>query len=160
MSRRLPALAAEMLMLQPCPATEAVIPELQQGPQEIPTWPASAHFTLDTTPLSQSSFPLPTAAPGHFVLTVQPREAEHANLVRDVVPGARGPQGLQARPELRAHQQDPICHRLHVVLPAAGGKQSVRAGTELVWSMTVVEPASPFPLLLVTPTTRQRAAGT
>lgn len=52
-----------------------------------------------------------------FRLTVQAGEAEHADLLSDVVPGPRGAQSLQLAPQLRPHQQHSVRHRLHVSLP-------------------------------------------
>lgn len=54
-----------------------------------------------------------------FVLTVEACEAEHADLLRDVVPGPWGPQSLELLFQLSPHQQDPVSHGLHVVLPSA-----------------------------------------
>lgn len=53
-----------------------------------------------------------------FPLTVQAGEAEHADLLGDVVPGPRGAQTQQLGPQLIPHQQDSVCHGLHVTLPA------------------------------------------
>lgn len=47
----------------------------------------------------------------------QAREAEHADLVGDVVPGARGAELLQLGPQRRAHADDAPGHRAQVVLP-------------------------------------------
>lgn len=50
-------------------------------------------------------------------LTVQPSEAEHSNLLSDVVPGSRGLEGFQSCPELSSHGQNPVGHRLHITCP-------------------------------------------
>lgn len=52
-----------------------------------------------------------------FVLTVQSCEAEHADLLCDVVPGPWCPQSLEFSFELSPHQQDSVSHGLHIVLP-------------------------------------------
>lgn len=65
-------------------------------------------------------------------LTVEPREAEHADLVSDVVPGSGRPQTLELFLQLSPHQQDPVSHGLHVVLPAAKHKETSGAHLELV----------------------------
>lgn len=52
------------------------------------------------------------------LLTVEAGEAEHADLLGDVVPGPRGAQSLQLGLQLVPHQQDAVGHGLHVVLPA------------------------------------------
>lgn len=52
-----------------------------------------------------------------FVLTAEACEAEHANLLCDVVPRPRCPQSLEFSFQLSSHQQDPVGHGLHVVLP-------------------------------------------
>lgn len=52
-----------------------------------------------------------------FVLTVEACEAEHANLLCDVVPGARCPLSLELSFQLSPHQQNPVGHGLHIVLP-------------------------------------------
>lgn len=54
---------------------------------------------------------------GVWSLTVQAGEAEHADLLGDVVPGPRGAQVLQLGLQLIPHQQDAVRHGLHVVLP-------------------------------------------
>lgn len=97
------------------------------------------------------------------VLTVQPREAEHADLVSDVTPGAGGAQGLQPGTELRPHQQDPIRHGLHVVLPAEDRGVSLEGAWRVSENrqspaehMASPEPAPPGPTLGAL-TTRQRA---
>lgn len=56
-------------------------------------------------------------------LTVQACEAEHADLLGDVVPGAWGAQFLQFGLQLIPHQQDTVGHGLHVVLPVERRKQ-------------------------------------
>ena len=52
-----------------------------------------------------------------FALTVEACEAEHANLLCDVVPRPRCPQSLELSFQLSPHQQDPAGHGLHIVLP-------------------------------------------
>ena len=52
-----------------------------------------------------------------FVLTVEACEAEHADLLCDVVPGARRPQSLELSFQLSPHQQHSVSHGLHIVLP-------------------------------------------
>lgn len=52
-----------------------------------------------------------------FVLTVEACEAEHANLVCNVVPGPGCPQSLKLSFQLSPHQQDPVSHGLHIFLP-------------------------------------------
>lgn len=52
-----------------------------------------------------------------FVLTVEACEAEHADLLCDVVPGPWCPQSLELFFQLSPHQQDPVSHGLHIVLP-------------------------------------------
>lgn len=52
-------------------------------------------------------------------LTVESCEAEHADLIGDVVPGSRRAQTLELLLQLSPHQQHSVCHGLHVVLPAA-----------------------------------------
>lgn len=65
-----------------------------------------------------------------FPLTVQAGEAEHADLLGDVVPGARGAQTLQFGLQLIPHQQNTVCHGLHITLPTReeqrGGEEGVR----------------------------------
>ena len=68
------------------------------------------------------------------ILTVQSGEAEHAYLLGDVVPGARSLQGLQLLLQLSPHQQNPVCHGLHIVLPV--GEEGERAGGRGVESIT------------------------
>lgn len=51
------------------------------------------------------------------VLTVEACEAKHADLVCDVVPGPWCPQSLELSFQLRPHQQDPVSHGLHILLP-------------------------------------------
>lgn len=51
------------------------------------------------------------------LLTVEACEAEHADLLCDVVPGACCPQSLELSFQLSPHQQDPVGHGLHIVLP-------------------------------------------
>lgn len=53
-----------------------------------------------------------------FVLTVEACEAEHADLLCDVVPGPWCPQSLELFFQLSPHQQDPVSHGLHIVLPS------------------------------------------
>lgn len=60
-------------------------------------------------------------------LTVKPREAEHADLVSDVVPGSRRPQTLELFLQLSPHQQNPVSHGLYIVLPAAKHKHHIRS---------------------------------
>lgn len=57
-------------------------------------------------------------------LTVEPCEAEHADLVGDVVPGSRRPQALELFLQLSPHQQHSVSHGLHVVLPVAAQRNS------------------------------------
>lgn len=57
-------------------------------------------------------------------LTVEPREAEHADLVGDVVPGPWRLQTLELFLQLSPHQQDPVGHLLHVLLPADGHREA------------------------------------
>lgn len=52
-----------------------------------------------------------------FALTVKACETEHANLLCDVVPGPWCPQFLEFRFQLSPHQQNPVSHGLHIVLP-------------------------------------------
>lgn len=52
-----------------------------------------------------------------FVLTVEACEAEHADLLCDVVPGPWCPQSLELSFQLSPHQQDPVSHGFHIVLP-------------------------------------------
>lgn len=52
-----------------------------------------------------------------FSLTVQAGEAKHADLLGDVFPGPRGAQTLQLGLKLIPHQQDTVCHGLHITLP-------------------------------------------
>ena len=52
-----------------------------------------------------------------MLLTIKPGEAEHANLLGDVVPGSGGPQSLQLCFQLIPHQQHSVCHGLHVAFP-------------------------------------------
>lgn len=52
------------------------------------------------------------------LLTVEAGEAEHADLLGDVVPGPWGAQSLQLGLQLVPHQQDAVGHGLHIVLPA------------------------------------------
>lgn len=58
-----------------------------------------------------------------FVLTVEAREAEHADLLCDVVPSPRCPQSLELLFQLSPHQQDPVSHGLHVALPSVRNKE-------------------------------------
>lgn len=62
------------------------------------------------------------------VLTVEAREAEHADLLRDVVPRPWGSQSLELLLQLSPHQQDPVGHGLHVVLPS-GTSTGIRQET-------------------------------
>lgn len=57
-------------------------------------------------------------------LTVEPCEAEHADLIGDVVPGSRRPQALELFLQLSPHQQHSVSHGLHVVLPVATQRDS------------------------------------
>ena len=57
-------------------------------------------------------------------LTVEPCEAEHPDLVSDVVPGSWRAQTLELFPQLSPHQQDPVSHGLHIVLPGAKHKET------------------------------------
>ena len=59
-------------------------------------------------------------------LTVESGEAEHADLLGDVVPGPWGAQSLQLGLQLVPHQQHPVGHGLHVALPA--GSRGVTRG--------------------------------
>lgn len=54
-----------------------------------------------------------------LVLTVETGEAEHADLLGDVVPGPWRPQSLELLFQLSPHQQHPVSHGLHIVLPRA-----------------------------------------
>lgn len=63
---------------------------------------------------------------GCFPLTVQAGEAEHADLLGDVVPGPRGAQTLQLGLQLIPHQQDTVCHGLHVTLPTERRREGGR----------------------------------
>ena len=54
----------------------------------------------------------------YFRLTVQASEAEHPDLLSDVIPGPWCAQSFQLTFQLIPHQQDPICHGLHVILPS------------------------------------------
>lgn len=65
-------------------------------------------------------------------LTVESREAEHADLLGDVVPGSWRPQTLELFLQLGPHQQDPVSHGLHIVLPAAKHKET--SHRQLTWS--------------------------
>lgn len=58
-----------------------------------------------------------------FVLTVEAREAEHADLLCDVVPSPWCPQSLELLFQLSPHQQDPVSHGLHVALPSVRNKE-------------------------------------
>ncbi len=58
-----------------------------------------------------------------FVLTVEACEAEHADLLCDVVPGPWCPQSLELSFQLSPHQQNPVSHGLHIVLPAVKDKE-------------------------------------
>lgn len=51
------------------------------------------------------------------VLTVEPCEAEHADLFCDVVPRPWCPQTSELFFQLSPHQQDPVSHGLYIVLP-------------------------------------------
>lgn len=57
-------------------------------------------------------------------LTVESCEAEHADLIGDVVPGPRRAQTLELLLQLSPHQQHSVRHGLHVVLPAATHRNS------------------------------------
>ncbi len=59
-------------------------------------------------------------------LTVQAGEAEHADLLGDVVPGPRGAQRLQLHLQLIPHQQNTVCHGLHIALPTEEEEKRVR----------------------------------
>ena len=54
-------------------------------------------------------------------LTVQSCEAEHADLLSDVVPGARRPQSNELSLQLVSHQQYTVSHGLYITLPTGGG---------------------------------------
>lgn len=54
-------------------------------------------------------------------LTVQAGETEHPDLLGDVVPGSWSAQSQQLALQLIPHQQDPVCHGLHIALPEWGG---------------------------------------
>lgn len=56
-----------------------------------------------------------------YTLTVEACEAEHANLLCDVVPGPRCSQFLQLSFQLSPHQQDSVSHGLHICLPGVKG---------------------------------------
>lgn len=64
--------------------------------------------------------------PSLSVLTVESGEAEHADLLGDVLPGPWSSQILKLRLQLISHQQHPVCHRLHVVFPAERTKKRQR----------------------------------
>mmetsp|Transcript_39769 Transcript_39769/g.71393 ORF Transcript_39769/g.71393 Transcript_39769/m.71393 type:complete len:241 (+) Transcript_39769:491-1213(+) len=51
------------------------------------------------------------------ILGVHSGEAEHADLVGDVVPGTRGARGLQRLAQALAHGDDAVRHRLHLAVP-------------------------------------------
>lgn len=61
-----------------------------------------------------------------FVLTVEARKAEHADLVCDVVPGPWCPQSVELLLQLRPHQQDPVSHGLHIVFPRVQIRNRIR----------------------------------
>lgn len=65
-----------------------------------------------------------------FPLTVEAGEAEHADLLGDVVPGPRGAQSLQLGLQLIPHQQDTVCHGLHVTLPIEGSGEGEEEGRQ------------------------------
>lgn len=52
-----------------------------------------------------------------MMLTVEACETEHADLLSDVLPGAWGAEILQFGFQLSTHQQNPVSHRLNIVLP-------------------------------------------
>jgi hypothetical protein len=56
---------------------------------------------------------------GCAVLTTEPGVGEHAGLGDDVLPLARGAQRSQLLEERLSHEDDTVCHRLHMVLPTA-----------------------------------------
>lgn len=60
------------------------------------------------------------------LLTVEASEAEHADLLGDVVPGPRGAQSLQLGLQLVPHQQDTVGHGPHIVLPAGRRRERWR----------------------------------
>lgn len=62
-----------------------------------------------------------------MLLTVEACEAEHADLLRDVLPRSWRSQSLELRLQLSPHQQDPVGHGLHVVLPS-GTRERDRSG--------------------------------
>ena len=62
---------------------------------------------------------------GRVCLTVESGEAEHADLLGDVVPGPWGAQSLQLGLQLVPHQQHPVGHGLHVALPAGSRERRV-----------------------------------
>ena len=58
-----------------------------------------------------------------FALTIEACEAEHADLLCDVVPGPWCPQSLKLSFQLSPHQQDSVSHGLHIVLPTVKGRK-------------------------------------
>ena len=56
-------------------------------------------------------------------LTVESGEAEHADLLGDVVPGPWGAQSLQLGLQLVPHQQHSVGHGLNVALPAGSRRE-------------------------------------
>lgn len=71
-----------------------------------------------------------------FVLTVEACETEHANLLCDVVPRPWCPQGLELSFQLSPHQQDPVSHGLHIVLPGGKEKENGISTSEHITFMT------------------------
>lgn len=67
-------------------------------------------------------------------LTAESCEAEHADLMGDVVPGSRRPQTLELLLQLSPHQQHSVSHGLHIVLPAATQTDSHQKAPRLTWS--------------------------
>lgn len=72
------------------------------------------------------------------LLLIQPREAEHANLSRNVVPGARRTTLLQPLPQTATHLLNAPAHRAQILLPLleeygvvedlAGNARTIRGG--------------------------------
>lgn len=58
-----------------------------------------------------------------MMLTVKACEAEHADLLSDVLPGSWGAESLQFGFQFSTHQQNPVSHRLNIILPVQGNSR-------------------------------------
>lgn len=68
--------------------------------------------------------------------TIEAREAEHADLISDVLPSSWGAQSLQFGLQLSSHQQHPVGHRLNISFPVQSkGKSLMCNGIYVLFTM-------------------------